>query len=50
MSQDVLAEKSELSAKYLGEVERGAANISVDALLRIAKALGVYLRDLVKEL
>lgn len=47
MIQDVLAEKADLSTKYLGEVERGTVNISVDALLRIAKSLRVRLRDLV---
>jgi transcriptional regulator with XRE-family HTH domain len=47
MSQEVLAERSDLTAKYLGEVERGVVNISVDALARIAKALGVGVCDLV---
>jgi len=50
LSQEVLAEKAELSTKYLGEVERGTVNISVDALLRIAKSLRVRLRDLVDEI
>ena len=47
LTQEKLAEKAELSPKYLGEVERGLVNISVDALLRIAKALDIRLRDLV---
>ena len=46
MSQDALAEKSDLSTKYLGEVERGSANISVDALVRIAKACKFPIADL----
>ena len=50
LTQERLAEKSELTSKYLGEVERGVANISVDALLRIAKALGLRLNDLTREL
>ncbi|MCL4789120.1 MAG: helix-turn-helix domain-containing protein [Verrucomicrobia bacterium] len=45
-SQEFLAEKADLSAKYLGEVERGYVNISVDALVRIAKALRLRVRDL----
>jgi transcriptional regulator with XRE-family HTH domain len=48
LSQESLAEKADLTAKYLGEVERGYANISVDALVRIAKALRVRVNDLTK--
>ncbi len=48
MSQERLAEKSELSPKYLGEVERGCVNISVDALSRIAKALRIQVADLTR--
>lgn len=50
LTQERLAEKSDLTSKYLGEVERGVANISVDALLRIAKALGLRLNDLTRDL
>jgi transcriptional regulator with XRE-family HTH domain len=50
LTQEKLAEKSELTPKYLGEVERGLVNISVDSLLRIAKALKVRFRDLVEYL
>jgi transcriptional regulator with XRE-family HTH domain len=50
MSQEKLAEKADLSYKYLGEVERGYVNISLDSLMRIAKALKVKVRDLVNEL
>jgi transcriptional regulator with XRE-family HTH domain len=46
LSQELLAEKAELSSKYVGEVERGMVNISVDALARIAKALRVGVNDL----
>jgi transcriptional regulator with XRE-family HTH domain len=45
-SQEKLAEKAELSTVFISHVERGVENISVDALARIAKALGVSLRDL----
>ena len=50
LSQELLAEQAEDSPKYPGEVERGEANISVDTLLRITKALGVRVRDLVEKL
>jgi len=46
MSQAQLAEKVEISAKYLGEVERGEGNISIDKLERIAIALGCPLGEL----
>jgi transcriptional regulator with XRE-family HTH domain len=38
-TQSELAERANLSLKYLGEVERGEANVTVDALDRIAAAL-----------
>ena len=47
LSQEQLGEKAELSYKYVGEIERGCVNVSLDALMRIAKALKVQLRDLV---
>ena len=46
LTQEKLAEKSELAPSYLSDVERGRENISLDAIQRIAKALGVRLRDL----
>ena len=48
ISQELLAEKAELSPKYIGEVERGIVNISVDSLARIAKALQVGVKDLTR--
>ena len=45
-----MAEKAELSYKYLGEVERGCVNVSWDSLVRISRALGVRLGDLIGEL
>ena len=45
-----MAEKAELSYKYVGEVERGCVNISLDSLVRIAKALRVRVCDLVVDL
>ena len=49
LSQEKLAEKSDLHPVYLGQVERGEQTVSVHALMRIAKALGVRLRDLVQD-
>jgi transcriptional regulator with XRE-family HTH domain len=40
-SQEKLAIRSKLSSDYIGRLERGNANIGIDALSRIAKALKV---------
>ena len=50
MSQERLAEKAGLHPVYIGKIERGEQWVSLHALLRIAKALGVRLRDLVAEI
>ena len=50
LSQEKLAEKADLHPVYIGKVERGEQWISLHALLRVAKAMGVRLRDLVGEL
>jgi transcriptional regulator with XRE-family HTH domain len=49
LSQEKLAEKANLSTVFISHVERGVENISVDALARIAKALGVRLKDLFED-
>ncbi len=38
-TQERLAELADLNPKYLGEIERGEKIISIEALLRIAKAV-----------
>lgn len=47
LSQEMLAEKADLHPVYISAVERGAKTISMDALMRIAHALKVKVRDLV---
>lgn len=49
LSQEALAEQADLHPVYLGCVERGEENISLAALFRLAKALKVRVRDLVRE-
>jgi transcriptional regulator with XRE-family HTH domain len=44
MTQEKLAERADLNPKYLGEVERGEKIISIEALLRIGKAVRVPIR------
>ena len=48
LTQEELGELAELNPKYIGEVERTEKTISVDALARVAKALKVPVRDLVR--
>ena len=43
-----MAEKADLSPKFLGEVDRGSVNISVDALARLAAALKVTVNELTR--
>ena len=50
LSQEELAERADLHPVYIGKVERGEQWISVHALLRVAKALGIRGRDLIEEL
>ena len=47
LSQERLGERSGLSGKFIGEVERGEKSISLDSLYPVAVALKVPLRDLV---
>ena len=49
-SQEKLAEKADLHPNYIGEVERAEKTISVDALVRVAKALKVKLAELVQDI
>ena len=46
LTQEKLAEKADLHPVYVGDVERGEENVSIDSLARIAKALKVALHDL----
>ncbi len=49
-SQEKLAERASLHPVYLGKIERGEKWVSLHALLRIAAALKVRVRDLVYDL
>ena len=46
MSQEYLAEESDLHRTYIGSVERAERNISIDNMERIASALGLDVVDL----
>jgi len=47
MTQETLAEKANLHPVYISQVERADRAITIDALLKITKALGIKLRDVV---
>jgi transcriptional regulator with XRE-family HTH domain len=49
LTQEKLAEKADLSTIFISRVERGKESPSVDSLVKIARALGVRVRDLVKK-
>ena len=50
LTQEKLAERVDLNPVYLGQIERGYKVPTVDVLLRIARALNVRLRDIVRDL
>jgi transcriptional regulator with XRE-family HTH domain len=47
-TQEALAEKANLDRTYISDVERGARNLSIFSMSRIAKALGTTISDLAK--
>jgi len=48
-SQEKLAEKAGLSTVFISRVERGKESPSVDSVVKIARALGVRVHELVSE-
>ena len=46
ITQEELGEKAGLNYKFIGELERGRVNVSLDSLQKIAEALGVKIGDL----
>ncbi|KGT74571.1 XRE family transcriptional regulator [Bradyrhizobium japonicum] len=49
MTQEELAERADLSARYVGAIERGDVSASVTVLGQIAEALRVDPGDLLKK-
>lgn len=47
ISQEELADRAGLHRTYVGSVERGERNISIDNMERLADALEVSLRELI---
>ncbi len=49
LSQEALADLAGLHRTYVGSVERGERNISIDNIERLAEALGCGVIDLLRE-
>jgi len=49
LTQEKLAEEAGLAMRYLGGIERGEENPSLEALVNLASALSVHPRDLFDE-
>ena len=48
LTQEMLAEKADLSISYIKQIESGTEfkNVSLTAMLKLSKALGISIRDL----
>lgn len=49
LTQEQLAEYVEISASYIGQIERGERNLTLDTLVRIANRLKVSIDYLLKD-
>lgn len=49
MTQEELSEKANLHPTYVGSVERGERNISIENIISLAKALGCSPKDLMPD-
>ena len=47
VTQEELAHRADLDYSYINQIENGRRNPSLDAIDRIARALGVPVRDLI---
>ena len=45
LTQEELAHQAGLNRTYIGDIERGEKNITLGSMVKLAKALGIKLRD-----
>lgn len=50
LTQEGLADKAECHPTYIGQVERGEKNLTVESLFKIANALGIPMESLLEKL
>jgi transcriptional regulator with XRE-family HTH domain len=49
ISQETFAQKAKINRSYMGRIERGEVNISIDNMQKIAKGLGLTVGRLMME-
>lgn len=49
LTQEQLAEKSDLSKNYIGNIERGEQELSITALIKVASGLGITASSLIAQ-
>ncbi len=50
LTQEALAAKAGMNRSYVGDIERGARNIALTNLVKLAAALDFRLADLIRQL
>jgi transcriptional regulator with XRE-family HTH domain len=50
LSQEQLAEKSDLTRNYIGQIERAEKRIHLETLAKIARALKLHVSDLTRDI
>ena len=49
LTQEKLAEKVDLSAVYIGQIERGERKMTIDTLVKLANSLNTSVEELLKD-
>ncbi|KKR06250.1 MAG: hypothetical protein UT34_C0001G0290 [candidate division WS6 bacterium GW2011_GWF2_39_15] len=50
LTQEKLAFKADVSSNYIGRIERGMVSPSITVVYSVAKAMGITLKELLKEI